>query len=86
MYLTNSVHRLLVLKRHEAETAMPLGLLVHQHDRLLHFPCNKDHVSQYNGFSSPPALRIVSHDGLTSCLGTVEPLNIQVTSDKYKHF
>ena len=37
MYLANSVHGLLVLERHEAEPTMPLGLLVHQHDGLLHF-------------------------------------------------
>ena len=45
MNLTNSVHGLLVLKRHEAEAAMPLGLLVHQHDGLLDFPWNRNHIS-----------------------------------------
>ena len=44
MYLTDSVHSLLILKRHEAEPAVSLGLLVHQHDGLLHLACSQRHV------------------------------------------
>ena len=36
--LADSVHGLLLLEGDEAEAAVPLGLLVHQHHRLLNFP------------------------------------------------
>ena len=43
--LAHSVHRLLVLEGDEAEAAVPLGLLVHQHDGLVHLACTTTSIT-----------------------------------------